>query len=493
MQLFNARQIHEWDAYTIGHGPISSIDLMERAANACVERLLASPYATNLFYIFCGKGNNGGDGLAIARLLLERGCEVHVFELFSEKAGSADFETNKQRLTAENISVHALKISEDFPSVSENAIVVDALFGSGLNKPLEGFVVQLVDFLNHLPNIKIAIDVPSGMFLDRSSIGNTVLYADYTYTFQRLKFCFLLAENAACFGKVSVLDIGLSEYFQPKETAIYEIVNHSFAQKIYKPRNEYGNKGTFGHALLIAGNKGKMGAAVMAAIACLRSGVGLLTCNIPESESLILPIAIPEAMSAFREEETKFPKYKSIGIGPGLGTNEAHLLKNILDNARCPLVLDADALNMLAKNPDWLSLVSPNSILSPHPKEFERLFGKSENDAARIQKAMDVSVQYNFTLILKGHNTLVAHRGKGYFNTTGNAGMATGGGGDTLTGILTSLLAQGYSGRDAAILGVYLHGLAGDLALENESEESLLPSDLTDYLGKAFKILSGES
>lgn len=385
--------------------------------------------------------------------------------------------------------IQVLQQASDFPNMPRNAIVVDALLGSGLNKPLEGFVLALVCFLNRLPNMKIAIDVPSGMFLDASSIGYTVLNADCTFTFQRLKFCFLLPENAQRFGKISVLDIGLSENYQPNEEIVYAIVDHSFAQKISKPRDEYGNKGTFGHALLIAGNRGKMGAAVMAAVACLRSGVGLLTCNIPESESLVLPIAVPEAMSEFRENDTDFSKYKAIGIGPGLGISETHLLKNVLDNAHLPLVLDADALNMLAQHADWLSLLPPNTILSPHPKEFERLFGRQDNDAARIQKAMEVSSQYGCTLILKGHNTLVAHQGKGFFNTTGNSGMATGGSGDTLTGILTSLLAQGYDARDAAILGVYIHGLAGDLALEKESEESLLPSDLSAYLGRAFKNL----
>jgi len=489
MELFNAQQIREWDAYTIANEPIRSVDLMERAAEACYNKLLRGFGTERTFAIFCGKGNKGGDGMAIARLLLEDEYSVQVFELFSEKNGSVDFETNKQRLQDLNCPIQVLQNETDFPDISENAIVVDALFGSGLNKPLQDFAAELVTYLNHLSNIKVAIDVPSGMFLDQSSQGNIVLDAQYTFTFQRLKFCFLLAENAVHFGEISVLDIGLSGKYKPQETPIFSLVDLSFVQKIYKPRNEYGHKGTFGHALLVAGNKGKMGAAILAAIACLRSGAGLLTCHIPASESLVLPIAIPEAMSSFRGENIVFSPYKSIGVGPGLGTDETALLKNILDNAQQPLVLDADALNMIAQNPDWLALVPESSILSPHPKEFERLFGKQPNEAARIQKAIDVSIQYPFTIILKGHNTLVAHQGKGYFNTTGNAGMATGGSGDTLTGLLTSLLAQGYDGRDAALLGVYLHGLAGDLVLEKESEESLLPTDLSACLGRAFKKL----
>ncbi|WP_447640217.1 MULTISPECIES: NAD(P)H-hydrate dehydratase [Chitinophagaceae] len=491
MQLFNAQQIHEWDAYTIERDAILSIDLMERAAKACVENLLTLFGREYCFFVFCGKGNNGGDGLAIARLLLEKGYQVATFEMFSEKKGSVDFETNRRRLCEQECAVQVLKDNSGFPDIPENAVVVDALLGSGLNQPLAGLVADLVDFLNHLPNTKVAIDVPTGMLLDDSSKGNIVLKVQHTFTFQRLKFCFLLPENAPFFGKISVLDIGLSEAYNPKDALIFFITDLTFARKIYCPRDEYGNKGTFGHALLVAGNKGKMGAAIMAAIACLRSGTGLLTCHIPESESLLLPIALPEAMSVYRTEPIDFSRYKSIGVGPGLGMDEPQLLKNILDHAGMPLVLDADALNMLAQHPDWLSLVPPNSILSPHPKEFERLFGKLDNDAARIRKAIDVSLQYGFTLILKGHNTLVAHQGKGYFNTTGNSGMATGGSGDTLTGILTGLLAQGYNSRDAAVLGVYLHGLAGDLALEKESEESLLPSDLSAHLGLAFKKVKG--
>ncbi|MFT4203691.1 MAG: NAD(P)H-hydrate dehydratase [Chitinophagaceae bacterium] len=489
MQLFNSKQIHEWDAYAIVHEPIRSIDLMERAAKACEKRLLVLCGRNSCFYVFCGKGNNGGDGLAIARLLLGKDYQVKVFELFSEKNGSADFETNKQRLQEWGCTVKLLKDVSDFPDIPKNVVIVDTLFGSGLNKPLAGLAEELVQYLNRFSNKKVAVDVPSGMFLDGSSKGNTVFRADETLTFQRLKFCFLLPENAAWFGKVSVLDIGLSDQYQPAEESIYSLVDVSFVQKIYKPRNPYAHKGTFGHALLVAGNQGKMGAAVMAAVACLRSGVGLLTCNIPASESMLLPIAVPEAMSEYRGNVTDFSKYKAIGIGPGLGTQETQLVKSILDNAYVPLVLDADALNMLSQHPDWLSLVPAGSILSPHPKEFERLFGTSANDAERIAKAIEMSVQYAFTVVLKGHNSLVAHEGRGYFNTTGNAGMATGGSGDTLTGILTGLLAQGYSGRDAAVLGVYLHGLAGDLALEKESEESLLPSDLSGYLGKAFNRL----
>lgn len=489
MQLFDAEQIREWDAYTITNEPISSIDLMERAANACVDQLLNLFPQKDSFCVFCGKGNNGGDGLAIARILYENGLNVAVFELFSDKAGSADYQANKQRLRQIDIPIQVIKCEDNFPNSLENAIIINALFGSGLNKPLEGLAGILVSYLNTLSNIKISIDVPSGMFLDTSSQGNIVFRADYTFAFQRLKFCLLLAENAPYFGKIFVLNIGLSESFKPKSVSNFEIVNLDFIRKIYRPRNEYGHKGTFGHALLVAGNSGKMGAAILAAIASLRSGVGLLTCNIPKSEHLVLPIAIPEAMTEFRENETDFSKYKSIGVGPGLGLDETKLLKNILDKCSVPMVLDADALNMISQNPEWLSLIPKNSILSPHPKEFERLFGQQENEAARIEKALEISTKYPFVIILKGHHSLIAYRGKGYFNTTGNAGMATGGSGDTLTGILTSLLAQGYTGVDAAILGVYIHGLAGDLALERESEESLLPSDISRYLGVAFKSL----
>lgn len=488
-QLLNAQQIHEWDAWTIAHEPVSSIDLMERAATACAHKIKSLCSKEQPIYFFCGKGNNGGDGLAIARILYKKGRKLDVFVLDAEKKGTEDFLTNKRRLERLGVKIHILDARKPLPTFANNAIIVDALFGSGINKPLSGYPAELIVALNKISCTKIAIDVPSGMFLDQSSKGNIVFQADHTLTFQRLKFCFCLPENAVNFGKISILDIGLSDQFEVKEPCPFHIIDKNFVKKIYQPRNAYGNKGTFGHALLIAGNKGKMGALILAARSCLRSGVGLLTCHIPSSESQLLPMSIPEAMSTFREEVIDFSKYKAIGIGPGLGTTETLLLKNVLDHSKIPLVVDADALNMIAQHPKWLSLISENSILSPHPKEFERLFGVQDNDALRIQKALEISLQYPLTIILKGHNTLVAHAGKGYFNTTGNAGMATGGSGDTLTGILTSLLAQGYSGKSAAILGVYLHGLAGDLALEKESEESLLPSDITQYLGLAYKTI----
>lgn len=490
MKLLNASQINKWDAYTIANEPIASIDLMERAAQECVWSMgYGSSHFGKKIYVFCGRGNNGGDGLAIARLLQAQSADVQVFALSADKKGSLDFEINRQRWEDAGNETVWLQTENDFPLIPTDTIIIDALFGSGLNKPLEGLARELVFFLNAADAVRISIDVPSGMFLDKSSEGSPILKATETYTFQRLNYCFLLPENAAYSGNVSVLDIGLDGYFPEQQDTTFEMVDKRFAASIYKPRNEFAHKGTYGHALLVAGNRGKMGAAVLAAKSCLRTGVGLLTCNIPESEALVLPIAVPEAMTNFREAANELSKYNAIGIGPGLGTDELLLLEKILSDFAGALVLDADALNMMSRHKDLLSKIPPNAILTPHPKEFDRLFGVSDNDDVRIQKAIALSSQYPFTIVLKGHYTLVAQAGKGYFNTTGNAGLATGGSGDTLTGILLSLLAQKYGSRDAAVLGVFLHGLAADLALGQQSMESLLPSDLDLFLGQAFKAL----
>jgi hydroxyethylthiazole kinase-like uncharacterized protein yjeF len=492
MKLFTAWQMQHWDAYTIKHQQISSLDLMERASQACTDWIIQHHLASQPIKIFCGKGNNGGDGLAIARQLLAAGTGAIIFIAEFGGSGTPDFQQNLTRLRSLTTDIHYLQSAEQFPKIDEEDVVIDALFGFGLNRPLTGLYQQLVQYINDYAKRVIAIDVPSGLFTDEPSKGNTIIRATYTLTFQSLKLCFVAAENADYFGEVVVLPIGLEKKYEEEEDAIYEMVSEELVAGMYKPRKSFSHKGTFGHALLIAGDTGKMGAAVMCAKACLRSGVGLLTCAIPEQEFAVLQITTAEAMVISRNETPEVSKYDSIGIGPGMGTAEetAALVLNVIDQYKKPLLLDADALNITGKHREWLSLLPPNSIITPHPKEFDRLFDDSSNDFERMQKALDASAQYHIIIILKGHYTLIAHQGKGYFNTTGNAGMATGGSGDTLSGIITALLAQHYPPLDAAILGVYVHGLSGDLCLEEESYESLLPTDMIGKLGRAFKNIS---
>ena len=491
MKLLSAQQIQQWDAFTMQHEPISSIDLMERAAQCCVHWIIENDFIHQPIRIFCGKGNNGGDGLAIARLLLEKGCTVIVFILEFGAKGTDDFQINLHRLHHVTTNIHFIQATEFIPVIDKHDIIIDALYGSGLNRPLQLLSKEIVDHINESNATIISIDVPSGLSIDKSSKANTVVKANHTLTFQNLKLCFLVAENTDYFDDVHVLDIGLyPDYLQTIDT-VFEITEQdSIASKI-KPRNSFSHKGNYGYALLIAGNKGKMGAALLAAKACLRTGTGLLTVNILQEDQSTINTFLPEAMTMNRSEKISFDTYSTIGIGCGLGTNDdaKKLVVDVLENYTKPIVIDADALNIIAANKNLLQQIPAGSIITPHPKEFERLFGVCENDFDRMNKAIALSEQHNFIIILKGHYTLIAANGKGYFNNTGNVGLAKGGSGDALTGMIVSLLAQKYSSLHAALIGVYLHGLAADISLENQSKESLLATDVIENIGKAFNYL----
>lgn len=499
MKILNAEQIRAWDQYTMAHEPIMSIDLMERAAAKCFEWLDNNGWLVHSFALFCGKGNNGGDGLAIARMLAGRGCNVSVHILEFGHKGTEDFQTNLARLHQyPSVDIHFIQEENNFHPLAEDAIVIDALFGSGLTRPPDGITSSLIDHINNSGSTVIAIDVPSGMSVDQSSKGNKIIKANYTLSFQCYKLAFLVAENAALIGEVVILDIGLLPGFLSSVENNFNLIDKSIVRSIYKPRERFAHKGNFGHAMIVAGSYGKIGAAVLSAKACLRSGVGLLTCFIPKCGYEILQTAIAEAMvmtdansSIITKIEDDILRYDSIGIGPGLGTasETRATIKELLSGYKKPMVIDADGLNGLSMEKTLPSL-PPGSILTPHPKEFERLFGESKNDFERIEKALDNAERLNCLIVLKGHHSFIATpSGKGYFNNTGNAGMATAGSGDVLTGMITALLAQGYSSEVASILAVYLHGLAGDIAADEYSKEAMIAGDIVDNIGEAFKQL----
>ncbi|TCJ19012.1 NAD(P)H-hydrate dehydratase [Flaviaesturariibacter flavus] len=499
MKIFSAEQMRAWDAYTIRHEPVLSIDLMERAAGRCADWLLAHFGQETGFMVFCGMGNNGGDGLAIARMLLAAGRRAGVVILESRRQGSPDFLENLKRLQAASGAIFLLAAGDAIPDVPAGAVVVDALFGTGLNTPLSGHAARLVEHLNGLPNTRVAIDLPSGLFADRSAVGNPVLLATHTLTFAAPKLGLLLQENAPFTGEVHILDIGLSPAFESATETRFQLATATLVKSRFRPRNRFAHKGNFGHAYLAAGSLGKMGAALMAATACLRGGAGLLSCHVPRCGVGILQTALPEAMALPDPDETRLTtlpgetsRYNCAGIGPGIGTSTqtAAMLRSCLAKFQVPFVLDADALNLLAKDESLMSLLPAGSILTPHPKEFDRLFGAHDSDFDRIETALAAAERLQSVVLLKGHHTFIASpTGSGYFNTTGNAGMAKGGSGDVLTGLLTALLAQGYGAEDAALVGVWLHGKAGDLAVERQSYESLLPGDLVARLGAAFRQL----
>lgn len=500
MKIFSAAQIREWDAFTMEHEPVSSIDLMERAAEKCTEWIVHHHFAKQHLHIFCGKGNNGGDGLAISRLLLQKGCSVSVYILEFGHKGTDEFQLNLHRLHEVTAGIHFLQTTEAFPSLTSNDVVIDAIFGTGLTKTPDGITADLINHLNLSPATIIAIDIPTGMFADKSCKEAAVVHAQYTLSFQVYKECFLMPENEEVCGEVHVLNIGLHPAYYEQTIAGLQLVDREIIKQIYHQRKPFAHKGNFGHALLVAGSYGKIGAAVLSAEACLRSGAGLLTVHAPLCGYDILQSCIPEAMvDADKEEQfiSTVPKdllrYASIGIGPGLGLNEitADMLMQLLHETHQPLVLDADALNLLSIKKNLSAHLPAGCILTPHPKEFERLFGTTANDFERKELALKKAEELNCVILLKGHYTFIAcPDGNAWFNSTGNSGMATAGSGDVLTGILTGLLAQGYSAEEAAVLGVYLHGLAGDIAADHLSKEAMIAGDISKYLGKAFKQIS---
>ncbi|MBR9923068.1 MAG: NAD(P)H-hydrate dehydratase [Bacteroidetes bacterium] len=496
MQIPATQQIRDWDAYTIKHEPISSLELMERASRIYSEwfkRL--SPDISKPVYIFCGPGNNGGDGLAIGRLLAQDHYEVQVFLCRIAPQLSEDTQANLDKLKGmRGMPLSEINEGDSLPEVPEGAVVIDALFGSGLNRPVEGYWANLIRHLNQLKATRFSVDIPSGLYADKVPEGS-IFRADHTGTFQRPKLAFFLADSGQYTGEWEVLDIGLHPDFEKQIDNKYHYLTAVEIAGLLRSRDKFDHKGTFGHALLIAGSHGKVGAALLAAKACLRAGCGLISVHAPKCAYEILQIGFPEAMvecdshKYVVSEIGNLSPYKSIGTGPGLGTNALteHALKDLIDKAEVPLVLDADALNILAKNKTWLDELPAGSVLTPHPGEFRRLVGETANSFQELDALGAFAERHGVHVILKGaHSAIAAPSGEIWFNTSGNPGMGTGGSGDVLTGILTGLLAQGYHTLDASRLAVYLHGLAGDIAGEELQQESLLAGDIIDHLGQAF-------
>jgi len=499
MKILSAQQIREADQYTITHEPVRSEDLMERASGAFTEWFAGKFSNERPVKIFSGIGNNGGDGLAIARMLHERNYRVEVFIVRYAPTPSKDFLTNEQRLKKLPVKVSEINDGNSFPPIAENDIIIDGLWGSGLNRTIEGFAADLIQHLNHSPATKVAIDIPSGLFADTYS-SSVKFKADFTLTFESPKLSFLFPENFPFVGEFVVKSIGVHRDFIAKaETADY-YVSEDLAGKLVKPRKKFDHKGSYGHTLIMGGSYGKIGAAVLCAEAALRAGAGLVTSYVPKCGYDIMQGRLPESMTLTdRQDEIisdipELSPYQAIGAGPGIGKHArtSAALHQLISTAEMPLVLDADALNIISENKVWLNELPNNSILTPHPKEFERLFGTTTDNHQKLELQKEVSKLYRIIIVLKRANTVITSpAGETYFNSTGNPGMATGGAGDVLTGVITGLVSQGYTPLHSAILGVYLHGLAGDLAGASNSRHSIIASDISHHLGKAFHKILG--
>ena len=493
--IFKASQIKAIDAFTIKNRPISSINLMELAVREFCNSFPFFAYNPLHFVVVAGPGNNGGDALGIARHLIEFNQSVKVYLYKCGHRLSEDCETNKVRL--EQLNSNCLTIVDEcfvLPEVCENSIIIDGLFGNGLNRPLDGDYAKVVEFINGLPNEVVAIDIPSGLMAEDNgtNIQQHIVRANKTYTFQYPKLAFFFAENEPFVGQWSVLDIGLMESGDIATNIFY--VNEDDVRQKLKKRSKFAHKGSQGHSLIIAGQPGMAGAALLATKACLRSGVGKVTVAIQEQNRVIIQLGIPEAILWMEDHgwdmnETALSRYQGIGIGPAIGTSEkaVNILKQILKNSLKPIVIDADAINILATDDDLTHTIPPMSILTPHKLELKRLIGPTKNDYDELITAMDYAKEHEVILVVKGAYTkTILPDGSVYINSSGNPGMATAGSGDVLTGIITALLTQGYSPQDAAVMGVYLHGKAGDFAAEKVGQTSLIASDIINCLPQAF-------
>ncbi len=493
MKLITGSDFKDWDQFTIKNEPITSIKLMERAADAFVDSFISYTSLKAKFVdIICGKGNNGGDGLAIARMLRDDFLEVRVHILDFMEESSKDFKTNLARLQKLG-DVPIQFYTDTMPEIHRKSMIIDAILGTGVNKPVNGMLATWIDHINGLPNKVVSVDVPSGLPTDDVCLG-TAIKCDLVITFQLPKLSFFLKENARFFDAWDVADIGLTKGFISSVATNYNLIDRQMLKKIYKRRHKNTHKGDYGHALIVAGSEGKIGAAILSTLGCLRSGAGLVTTCVPECGREIIHETIPEAMvlskgfTCLNGTINDINNY-TIGIGPGIGTDEKTIfsLKSLLNSVEKPLVIDADGLNILALNPALSEQLPKGSILTPHYKEFQRLFGTVDSEKDMIDRAVEISVNKGWIIVLKGaFSRIILPNGKQYINTTGNPGMATAGSGDVLTGIITGLLAQGMKPHHAAIYGVYVHGLAGDLALNEQSVESLIAGDIIRHLGKAF-------
>lgn len=507
--VLTSEQIRQADAHTIANEPIASIDLMERAARACSDRILSWLEAGSFGYgrgskiiVLCGPGNNGGDGAAIARHLSEAGHQVTVIR--SSNEASADNREMMRRLKKYDVSIKDLQETPIDEIIGTTDVVIDALFGIGMSRSIEGKILELIRAVNSSGRPVIAIDMPSGLFTEDNGPNDqrSIINAHWTLTLEMPKLALLLPENARYSGRVEIVPIGLDRTYIDSLNASIHVIDEKDIIELLPGRDKAAHKGSFGHALLIAGSVGKAGAAALAAQASVRAGAGLVTVNVPSAVLPVVQQLVPEAMCTIGGDQwdIKHPDLKqftAIGIGPGIGVNDdtSLLLKNLIISGEGKLVIDADGLNLLGENPTWLSFLPPGTILTPHPREFDRLSGSvASNDHERLMRAREMAMKYSCIIVLKSARTAICDpNGKIFFNVTGNPGMARGGSGDALTGLMTGLLAQRLSPLRAAILAVYLHGLAGDLCAAKRGMDGMTISELIAAIPEAWQLLRRRS
>ncbi len=500
MKIFTTENIRKIDRYTIDDEGVSSQELIHRVAEGVVGEIISRWSPSKPTMVFAGAGNNGADALIVAKLLIEAGFNTHVV-LINVKGDSLSRDCRLAReelMSLGNVSMTEIVHTAHIPPLTADHLVVDGLFGTGLHNPLEGGYMAMARYINESGATVLSIDVPSGMFGDWNTrvLARNVVHADYTVAVQFPRLAFFLSDNADLVGKWKVVDIGLSRRAIEETPTKYFYIEKDDVKRVLKVRPDFCSKADFGHALLISGCYGMMGAAVLAARGALRAGVGKLSVHSARCGFNVLQTAVPEALFSPDRNDivisdmTPRFSYTAIGVGPGIGTNDATkgALETLIKTIKRPMVLDADALNIIARNPSLIDHITPGSILTPHAGEFDRIFGSQASAEVRLLKALEVAHKYKLIIVLKGHySATVRPDGKVFFNSTGSAAMATGGSGDVLTGIITSLLAQGYKSEAAATAGVYIHGLAGDIAARSEGDYGTTAADIAASVGKAIK------
>lgn len=494
LPIFPSQIIKEWDQFTMTQEPVSSLELMERAGLACAEFLQTVIEKSDHIAILCGNGNNGGDGMVIARVLKQAGYPVRAGYWNLSDSGTFEFNENLNRLKnagCEYIQYLDLQNADEF--LAEVSLIIDAVLGSGLNRDPDPLLQEFFKLINSTGIPIISIDMPSGTYADKANNGEAVM-ADLSICLQSPKLSQLLPKTAICSGQLHIVDIGLDDSFLLDRTASHYLVEGEDIQNLFRPRRKFDFKNTFGHTLVIGGGMGMAGAVYFAAAASLRCGVGLCTVSSIEEHRMVMQSIIPEAMFLGLEQldHLNLNKFNSVGIGPGMGDHPllSKIISGLSKDYSGVVVLDADALNHLAKIGDT-SLLNSKSIITPHIGEFDRLFGSCTDDFDRLNKAKDMVEKLSCTIVLKGAHTAIISPGSPvFFNNSGNPGLAKGGSGDVLCGMICSYLAQGYSIKNACLIAVYLHGLSADLQKDLMPEESIMPSDLINCIPEAIKTIS---
>ena len=497
MKILTAEQLKEADRITLEKQEITSNELMERAAGLVYEEIHKRLQNADIpIKIFCGIGNNGGDGLVIGRLLIHQGYDVTIYVVNYSDQRSKDFLINYDRV--KNMTKKwpvLLKSEDDFPEIKVGDFVVDAIFGLGLNRPLVDWVANLVRHINKSGAFVLSVDMPSGLMADKPSEGGDfIVRANYTISFQAPKMAFYLPDTAEYVGELQILEIGLDREYLKEITAAAQLISREEARVLYRPRNKFSHKGTYGHALMIGGSYGKIGSICLASTAALRAGAGMVSVFVPKCGYEIIQSSLPEAMVLTDENEKHLsniefdldPAVIGFGVGVGTGDETVSAFKELLKKNKKPMLIDADGLNILSKNKEFLKFLPEGTVLTPHPKELERLVGKWKDDFEKLKKVQEFVKEYKIILVLKKAYTFTITPEGMYINTSGNAGMATAGSGDVLSGVISAFISQGYEPLRAAVLGVYLHGRAGDLAAEKLSYEGLIAGDIARHTGAAI-------